>query len=69
MTIEISLPESCGKTISVDVCEDLKGRVFIAVKRCSNCAAPFIPVRQNHRFCYRPGCRLAFHRKSEKIPA
>lgn len=50
--------------VSFDVAPEYDATLSVTVKLCDWCKGPFIPKKQNHRFCYDRNCKSNFHRKS-----
>ena len=64
LKLEISLPDPCHERSKViDICAELGDEILsIRIRLCAHCETPFVPVRKNHRLCYRPRCRDEFYR-------
>jgi hypothetical protein len=64
LKLEISLPDQCHERSKViEVCAELGDEiVYVKIRLCAHCSAPFMPIRKNHRLCYRKRCRESFYR-------
>ena len=65
LKLEISLPDKCHERSKVlDLCLEIEDdTIYLLVKACAECSKMFIPIRADHRFCYRGQCRQDFHNR------
>ncbi len=71
LKLEISLPEQCHERSKVlELCAEIgDDTIYIRLKACAHCRRMFLPIRAEHRFCYRGNCRRDFHNAMRHNPS
>jgi len=64
LKLEISLPDKChDRSKVIDICSEFEhDTVYIRIRLCAHCAAPYVKVRRNQRLCHKKSCRASFYR-------